>query len=135
MAALIAMIAIAYGAALGMTIGLITGIGLGLIAVLSLVRSSPLIEVFEDRVRCGRASLARAELMDPRSIDSGQIAVIRRGHDPAVGDRVFQIVPAWMGRSGVIATLIDAGDPHSAWLIASRRPGDLIDALSTRVAN
>ena len=59
-----------------------------------------------------------------------EIAAIRRGHDTAVGDRVFVVLPAWMARSAVLLSIADPGDPHSAWLVATRHPDELISALA-----
>lgn len=134
-AAIVAMIAIAYGAALGASIGWTVGVGLGVIAAVALVRSSPVIEVFDDRITCGRASLPRDLVGDPRIIESDHMTAIRRGHDATVGDRVYQVLPAWFAKAGVLMNLMDGQDPHSAWLIASRRPSALHAALSTRVAD
>ena len=134
-ASIVAMVAIAYGAALGATIGWVVGAGLGVIAAVALLRSSPVIEVFDDRIRCGRAVLPLGTLMDPRVVDTDQMAAIRRGHHEGVGDRVYQVLPAWLARTGVLIELIDEQDPHSAWLVASRHPDALHAALSTRVAD
>lgn len=133
--AIVAMIAIAYGAALGVTVGWIVGAGLGLISAVSFLRSSPLIEVFDDRIRCGRASLPRCVVRDPHIVEPNQMSVIRRGQYASVGDVVYHVVPAWLDKTGVLVTVADDQDPHSAWLIASRRPAALHAALSTRVAD
>lgn len=134
-AAIVAMIAIAYGAALGAAIGWTVGAGLGVIAAVALVRSSPVIEVFDDRMTCGRARLPRGLVGDPRIIEPDHMTAIRRGHDATVGDRVYQVLPAWFAKAGVLIDLMDDHDPHSAWLIASRHPIALHAALSTRVAD
>lgn len=134
-AGIVAMVAIAYGAALGATVGWVVGAGLGAIAAVSLLRSSPIIEVFDDRLRCGRAVIPRGDLVDPRVVGTDQMSAIRRGHHEGVGDRVYQVLPAWLANAGVLMELMDEQDPHSAWLIASRRPDALHAALSTRVAD
>lgn len=133
--ALIAMVAVAYGAALGAGTGFIVGAGLGLIAAVSLVRASPVIEVSADRIRCGTATLPRGSWGEPRLVRGDEMAQIRRGHDPGVGDRAYQVLPPWLGRSGVLVGISDPVDPHSAWLIATRRPTELASALSTRLAD
>lgn len=133
-AAVVAMIAIAYGAALGSGIGWIVGAGLVGIVAVGLVRSSPVIEVFDDRIRCGRANLPRDFALKSSIVEPDRMSVIRRGHDATVGDRVYLVVPAWFAKQGVLVDLADDVDPHSAWLIASRHPATLHEALSTRVA-
>jgi hypothetical protein len=134
-AAIVAMIAIAYGAALGAAIGWIVGAGLGVIATVALFRSSPVIEVSQDRIRCGRAYIPRDVVLDPRIVEPTNMTALRRGQDKAVGDRVYQVLPAWFSSSGVLMNVVDDLDPHSAWLIASRHPNALLSALSTRVAD
>lgn len=133
-AALVAMIAIAYGAALGGSIGVVVAVGLGLLSLIALVKSSPVIEVFDTDVRCGRAQIPRAICGDARVIEAGEMPGARRGLDPIAGDRVYQVLPPWLGRTGVLIHLDDDEDPHTAWLLGSRRPQALVDALSTRVA-
>lgn len=134
-AALVAMIAIAYGAALGELIGLIVAVGLGLLSIVALVRTSPVIEVFDTYVRCGRAQVPRVSCGDSQVVSSEDMPEARRGRDPIAGDRVYQIVPPWLGRTGVLIHLDDHEDPHTAWLVATRRPQALVGALSTRVAD
>ena len=134
-AGIVAMIAIAYGAALGSTIGWTVGVGLGVIAAVALLRSSPVIEVFDDRLRCGRAVIPLGNVVDPRIIEPDQMSAIRRGYHEGVGDRVYQVLPAWLAKAGVLMDLVDEQDPHSAWLVASRHPDALHAALSTRVAD
>jgi len=128
------MIAIAYGAALGSTIGLLVAIGLGGITFVAVIRSSPVIEVTVEEIRCGRAHLPRDHYRHPRIVAGGEIATIRRGQDAIVGDRVYQVLPAWFAKTGMLISVADPGDPHSAWLVATRRPHRLLEALSTQVS-
>lgn len=129
-ASLVAMVAIAYGAALGAPIGYATAVGLGVIAVFALLRSSPTIKVGADGLTCGRACIPTSLVGHATSVTRDEIAAIRRGHDTAVGDRVFVVLPAWMARSAVLLPIADPGDPHSAWLVATRHPDELIAALA-----
>lgn len=133
-AALVAMIAIAYGAALGRTIGLIVAVALGVASFITLVASSPVLEVFDTYVRCGRAQMPRACCGQTRFIAATQMPDARRGRDSMAGDRVYQVIPPWLGRTGVLIGVDDQDDPHSAWLVATRRADALLGALSTRVA-
>lgn len=129
-ASLVAMVAIAYGAALGAPIGYATAVGLGVIAVFALLRSSPTVKVGADGLTCGRACIPTSLVGHATSVTRDEIAAIRRGHDTAVGDRVFVVLPAWMARSAVLLPIADPGDPHSAWLVATRHPEELIAALA-----
>lgn len=130
-AALVAMIAIAYGAALGTTIGMVVAVGVSVISVVGFVRASPHIEVSATSLRCGRAELPRQDIDDVRLVDRSELTTIRRGQDPCVGDRAYQVLPAWLGRSAVLVSLRGGQDPHTAWLIGTRRPQELAAALST----
>lgn len=132
--ALIGMIAIAYGAALGASIGLVVAAGLGVISVVAILRSSPLLEVSDAGIRCGRATLPQGSWLPPRLVDTQAMSAVRRGLDPEVGDRLFHVLPPWLGRQGVLVPISDLADPHTAWLVGTRHPRQLIDALCTRVA-
>lgn len=132
-AALVAMIAIAYGAALGGTTGMVVAVGLGVIAIVVLVRSSPLVEVTHEGLRCAKASLPRESWHSPRLVGTQEMSTVRRGLDDSVGDRAYHVVPVWLGRRGVLVPINDDVDPHTAWLLASRHPDALLEALSTRV--
>lgn len=129
-ASLVAMIAIAYGAALGTGIGVLVAIVLGPIAIVALIRSSPVISVTEHEVACGVAALPSGTWRQPRTVVGAELTSIRRGHAADAGDRVYQVVPAWYARTGVLLPLDDASDPHSAWLIATRHPDRLTAALA-----
>lgn len=133
-AALVAMVAIAYGAALGEMIGLIVALGLGLLSVIALVKASPVVEIFDTNVRCGRAHIPRTNCGDAHLIEAADMPDARRGRDPIAGDRIYQVLPPWLGRTGVLIHVDDPDDPHTAWLVATRRPQALVAALSTRVA-
>jgi len=132
--ALIAMIAVAYGAALGTAIGLVVGIGLGGVTLVAVIRSSPVIEISTHHIRCGRAELPRDRCEHPRLVAGHEVATIRRGQDPTVGDRVYQVLPPWFAKSAVLLSVVDPEDPHSAWLIASRHPDAVLSAISTQVS-
>lgn len=134
-AALVAMVSIAYGAALGSRVGLIVAGGLSILVGIALVRSSPVIEVSASKVRCGKATLPRSHISTIESVDAPRVAQIRRGQDPDVGDRAYQVLPAWFARTALVLHVNDASDPHSAWVVATRHPARLEHALSTRVTD
>lgn len=134
-AALISMVSIAYGAALGSRVGLIVAGGLAILAGVALVRASPVIEVSASSVRCGRATLPRTHVSTIESADASRVATIRRGQDAEIGDRTYQVLPAWYAHTAVVLGVRDVCDPHSAWVVATRHPDRLERALSTRVAD
>jgi hypothetical protein len=112
------------------------GAGLGLIAAVALAAILTGHRGVRRSDSCGRAYVCpAASWCDPRIIEPDHMTAIRRGHDKAVGDRAYQVLPAWFAKAGVLMNLVDDQDPHSAWLIASRRPSALQAALLTRVAD
>lgn len=129
-ASLIAMIAIAYGAALGSTIGVVVAVVLGTITGVALIRTSPVISVSDDGLACGHARLPVGTWLPPRTLTGPELTSIRRGLDVDTGDRVYHVIPAWFAGRGILLSLEDPSDPHSAWLIATRHPQRLSAALT-----
>lgn len=130
--ALVAMVAIAYGAALGTLAGVLTGAGLGLIVIVTMLRTSPSISVSDDALSCGAAHLPTGTWTQPQVLSRNEVTAVRRGHEASVGDRVYVVMPAWMSGAGVLIPLHDAADPHTAWLIGTRNPEGLMRALQGR---
>ena len=126
---LVVMVAIAYGAALGMVAGVLTGAGLAGIVIVAMLRTSPVIRVSDRAVSCGTAHLPTGAWAQPQALGRDAVIAVRRGHESSVGDRVYVVMPAWMSGSGVLIRLHDETDPHSAWLIGTRDPEGLMRAL------
>lgn len=126
--AFIAMIAIAYGAALGSGIGWVVGAGLMLLAVLTVWRSSPVVMIDHRGLHAGSALLPFGCARGSRVIADHEHATVRRGMDPEVGDTAFILQPPWIPQRAVVFTLSDPIDPHSSWVIGSRRPTQLQSA-------
>lgn len=127
-AALVAMVAIAYGAALGTNLGVITGALLALAAALGLWFGSPVVTVDANGLRCGRARLPRAVMGQTTGLSGAELREARRGY--GVPAAVYSVLPIWSPPSAVVITIDDPDDPHPAWLVATRRPRDLSAALS-----
>lgn len=126
-AALVAMVAIAYGAALGTNLGVTTGFLLAIATALGLWFGSPVIVVDADGLRCGRARLPHAAIGDTTELNGTELREARRGNGlPAA---VYSVLPLWSPPSAVVVALDDPGDPHPAWLVGTRRPGELGAAI------
>lgn len=127
-AAFVAMIAIAYGAALGSLIGWVVGGGLLLLAVLAIWSSSPVVLIDDRGLHAGSALLPWDCAQESRVFTQHELALVRRGQDRAVGDTAFHLHPPWIPQRAVVFTLSDPSDPHAAWVIGSRRPEQLQSA-------
>lgn len=129
LACLVAMISIAYGAALGAAVGIAVAIVFAVTLTWGLYRASPLVVVDEAGLRCGAANLPSSAMGELRIVDGGDLSTIGRGRDASVGDLAFSVVPAWGPRRAVVIRVDDPSDPHSAWVVATRDPQRLADAL------
>jgi len=119
------VLAIAYGAAYGLVIGGILWITALTLAMIGMVATTPLIEVTEDSLRAGRARIPRQVLTRGSSLVGEQTRrALRQG--PA---DLFTLVRMWSTDQSVLIEVTDPADPHSAWLISSRHPLDVLDAL------
>lgn len=124
----VAMVAIAYGAALGVLWGFAVLCGLGLLMLWLLWRASPLIEVHNDHLRVGRARLPVPVIgtIETR-MDDAWVAT-RRGNDALLRNTAFVVAPPWMPPRAVVCEILD-DDPHSGWAVATRNPQQLAEAL------
>lgn len=83
------------------------------------------IEVRDGELRVGRYRLEREYIGEVRALDARQT-------DEAFGphaDRDALFVSRPYVRTSVRVGIDDAADPHPAWLVASRRPEELAEAI------
>jgi hypothetical protein len=124
---LVAMIAVAYGAALGSVVGWSTGIvGCVLLGALLWI-TSPRVAVSDHHLEVGAARLPVECIEGVQVVDATAIASLR---GPGADARLFVALRPWSCRSGVLVTLTDDQDPHPAWLFSSRHP----DRVAKRLA-
>lgn len=123
--ALISVLAIAYGAAYDPAWGwLILATGTAL-AWGVLIGTSPVVRV-DDRVfRAGTARLPRSCVGGVEPLDREAMRERLRSGDA----RAFLMLRSWSSRQGVLVNVLDPDDPHPYWLITTRRPARLADAL------
>lgn len=76
-------------------------------------------------LRAGEANLAEPDLGEVRPLDP---AAWRAALDRAGTDRAFLLTRPWIDR-GVRVEVADPGDPTPYWLVSSRRPSALADAV------
>jgi hypothetical protein len=123
----VAMIAIAYGAALGATTGWLIAIGgLALITGL-LVITAPTIVIADGALEVGGATLPLSSIGGAEAVTGARIAELR---GPGADGRIFVSLRPWSSADGVLVLLEDPEDPHPAWLFSSRHPARVVDALA-----
>lgn len=131
---IVAMVSVAYGAALGAGVGwIVFVVGAGL--VVAGTRAATTTIVVDDRsLRVGRALVPLSALGPVRVLTSDDMARARRGLDPQVHDTVFTRQPPWGPSQGIWVQVTDDSDPHSGWLVASRHAEDLGQELTEAIA-
>jgi hypothetical protein len=127
----VAMIAVAYGAALGDAMGWGVGIvGTGLVFLL-LWTTAPRIHVGPTGLSAGRATLPPASIARVEAVSGDRIRELR---GPGADARVFTAIRTLSARGGVLIELDDPADPHPAWLVSSRHPERLVAAVTATMA-
>lgn len=127
LAAAPAALGIAYGAAFTPLAGwLIFVVGFAALAVL-VAMGSPVITVSERELTAGRARLPRTVIADLTVLDGVDGHTLRAAlrEDAAA----YTVLRAWAGSKGLRIALADAEDPHPAWVLSTRRPKALAQAL------
>lgn len=124
--AMVGVLAVAYGAAYGAPLGWLIFIPLSVLAVLGVVVVSPTIQVSPDSLHVGRAVIPLRSLGQCRALDSGELTLETRRGDPTV----FLALRTWATKTAVLVEVVDKADPHSAWLISTRHPHLLTDAIT-----
>jgi len=125
--ALVAMVAVAYGAPFGARVGWLVFIGASMLAIWALLAGSPVIEVTRTHLRAGPAMIDRALVSAVEPLDSESCRLARgRDADP----RRFSLLRSWHSGSGALVTIDDPHDPHPAWILTTARPVELAAALA-----
>lgn len=125
--AVVEMLAVAYGAALGTSVGVLMAIGLAVLTVWLLWLTAPTVVVTARELRAGGARLPLTSVRDARAVARDEIAELRR---PGGDARVFVVLRPWSTSRAVLVRLDDAADPHPAWLLSSRHPARLVAAIA-----
>jgi hypothetical protein len=125
-----ALIGVAYGAAYGAALGWAAGMVLGGLGLVGLVAGSTPLRVDDRVVRAGRARLPLVSISHAEALDAEALRQERRFGDP----RDYVVLRAWSSRTGVSIDLADPRDPHPRWLITSRHPDRLAQAINQAVS-
>jgi len=108
--------------------GIATAIGLYAGCVVLLLLSSPRLEVTETEFIAGRARLP-LDLVGAATAYRGEDATLQRGR--SLDARAWLLIRGWVSPV-VRVELTDENDPTPYWLVSTRRPDDLVAAV-TRV--
>lgn len=130
--ALVTMLAVAYGAALGTTPGLAVGIGGVVLAGWLLWITSPTVVLDADGLHAAGAVLPVSSLGDVEAADREAVRALR---GPGADARLFTVLRPWSTSTAVLVNLDDADDPHPAWLISTRHPSRLRDSIRSTCAH
>lgn len=91
-----------------------------------LVAASPRIAVAGGQLRAGRAQVP-VDVLGEATWTDGEEARLERG--PRLDARAYLCIRGWV-RPVVRIPLDDPADPTPYWLVSSRRPAELVSALS-----
>lgn len=121
-----AMVAVAYGYAWGAPAAVLSALvvagGLGAL----LVATSSVVAVDDRVVRAGRARLPLRWVGDVEALDRDAAALARtRDFDPAA----YTLLRTWASGRAIRMRVTDPDDPHPSWLISTRDPDTLADAI------
>lgn len=125
----VAMLAIAFGAALGASVGWLIAIAGAAMVVALFVLSSPVIRVDDTALRVGRAWLPHTAMGRRKALDAEATRATRNEHyDP----RWYAVLRPMASAAAVVIEVTDERDPHPAWIVTSRRPERLVAALDSQ---
>lgn len=129
LAALVAMLAVAYGAALGATAGWSVAALGGAVTIGMVAVTAPRVTVDDTGLHAGGAALPHHAIGGCRAVDVREVRELR---GPGADARLFTVLRPWSASGAVVVDVVDPDDPHPAWLVSSRRPGRLCSALGSR---
>lgn len=113
----------AYGAATGWLVGTATA---GLLLLWLGLGTSTRIVVDGSTVAAGRARLPTRFVGQVRALDADEAFRTRTADADA---RAHLVLRPWASPRAVVMEVTDPEDPHPYWLITTRRPQQLADAL------
>lgn len=120
-----ATLGIAYGYAISTPWGVLTFLVAQAVVSWGLVVTAPRVRVDEAVLRAGRARLPRRYVGRVRVCDAD---AVRRLQGVDADARAYLCLRSWVKRA-VVVEVDDPEDPHPYWLVSSRHPERLLDAL------
>ena len=111
---------------IGVEVGIIGSIALLAIGLGFLWATTPTVEVTDAALRAGRATLPMQFVGTAVAI-TGEDATVARGRE--LDARAWLLLRGWV-KDVVRVENTDPNDPAPYWLISTRRPAELVDALA-----
>lgn len=107
------------------TIAAVVAVATAVVAGTLVAVTSPRVTVADGVLRAGRAHIPVGLLGEPRVLDR---AGVRAALGPGSDARAFACLRSWLPGAVEVA-VVDPADPTPTWLVSSRRPTTLRDAL------
>ena len=124
---LVLMVAVAYGAALGASVGWLTLVAGAILAGALIWTSAPVLTVTDRGVQAAKALLPPSAIGEIRILGPEGIAALR---GPGADARVFTVLRPSSAPGGLLIHVVDDTDPHPAWLITCRHPESMAAAIT-----
>jgi len=102
-----------------------TAIGLYLVLIALAILGSPTLDVRDGVLRAGRAAIPVELIGEVEALDA---ASLRAAIGPGADARNFLLLRGWIHR-GVRIEIVDENDPTPNWIVTSRKPLALAEAL------
>jgi len=97
------------------------------VATVVAIMTSPRVQIVDGELHAGSAHIPLGLVGDVEVLDR---AGIRRSMGPELDARAYVCLRAWVG-GGVRVEVTDPADPTPYWIVSSRWPGALAEALGT----
>lgn len=123
--ALVLSLAVAYGAAFSVGIGMLIGVVTGGIGLALIIITSPVIVIDQESLMVGRARLPRWAMAGIRVLDEAETNAAR-DRDA----RAFLALRPLSSKKSVLIELADSDDPHPYWLVTTRHPNAFTASLT-----
>jgi hypothetical protein len=122
---MVTSLGIAYGVAVGPVGGLVTGIVAAAVCGGFIIRSAALVRVSDRELVAGRARIPVKALGEPVALDAERTRWLR---GPGIDPSAYHLVRGWVP-TAVHVEVLDPRDPTPYWLIATRDPVRLAQAI------
>jgi hypothetical protein len=119
----VGLVAVPLGAPVAVAVGAVVAAA----GVVALVAGSPVVEVRDGELRAGRAHVPAGLLGDVVPLSAAQM---REELGPLLDARAHVCLRTW-ARTGVRVALEDPADPTPYWLVSTRHPERLAEAVAT----
>jgi hypothetical protein len=118
-------IGVAFASAVAPWVGAIAFTGIHLLATAGLIAASPTVHVDDRVLRAGTARLPLWAAGECRALDAVTMREVMGPHADAAA---FLVTRPWV-RTGVMVKVLDDRDPHPYWVVGTRRPERLAQAI------